>query len=177
MKFDVSKIDGFDSMTDAEKIKAILDSEIEVPQPDGTEATRLKTALSKANSEAAEYKRQLREKQTEAERIAAESAEREKARDEELAAYKRREQLASYKSKLMEVGFDSATADTMASALPDGVKQEYFDAQRQFLTAKVTELKNEALNANPKLSTGTPLKGVSKEDEILATAYKYAGLN
>lgn len=176
MKFDVSKIEGFETMSDSEKINALLNSEIEVPQPDNAEAARLKNALNKANGEAAEYKRQLREKQTEAERIAAEAAEREKAREEELAMYKSRERIANYRSKLMEIGYDSVTADAMANALPDGVKPEFFDSQKSYLENKVSEIKNEALNANPKLSTGTPPKGMTKDDEIVAQAMKFAGL-
>ena len=78
MKINVNAIEGFDAMSDEEKVKALLGFEIEAPAPkdNNDEVTKLKTALSKANSEAADWKRQLREKQTEQERAEAERAER-----------------------------------------------------------------------------------------------------
>ena len=52
-----------------------------------SEVDKLKALLSKANGEGAEYKRQLRLKQTEQERAEAERAEAEKAKDERLAEW------------------------------------------------------------------------------------------
>ena len=69
MKFDSNLIPGFGEMTADEKVEALLNFEIETPKADESEETRrLKQALSKANSEASEWKKALREKQTEAER-------------------------------------------------------------------------------------------------------------
>jgi hypothetical protein len=66
MKIDVSKIDGFEAMSAEDKLAALMGYEFEEPKtPDNSEITKLKAALSKANSEAAEWKRSFREKQTE----------------------------------------------------------------------------------------------------------------
>ena len=79
MKFDVSKIEGYAEMSAEDKVKALEEYEIEVPKDNTAEVNNLKEALSKANSqtskacsEAAEWKRQYREKQTEQERAEAE---------------------------------------------------------------------------------------------------------
>ena len=50
-------------------------------KPVNAEVEKLKAALTKASADAAEYKRQLREKQTEAERAEAERAEQEQFDD------------------------------------------------------------------------------------------------
>ena len=68
MKIDTTKIAGYAEMSAEEKLKALEEYEIETPHDNGDEVTKLKNALSKANSDAAEWKRQFREKQTEQER-------------------------------------------------------------------------------------------------------------
>ena len=65
MKIDTSTINGYAEMSAADKLKALEAYEFEAPaQKDDGEVTRLKAALSKANSEASDWKKQLREKQT-----------------------------------------------------------------------------------------------------------------
>ena len=78
MKIDTATIEGFEEMSVEDKLKALINYEMEVPAPkdNAEEVNKLKTALSKANSDAAEWKRQFREKQTEAERAEAERKER-----------------------------------------------------------------------------------------------------
>ena len=61
-----------------EQTETVKTEPAKVTKPD-PELEKLKAALSRANGEAAEYKRQLREKQTEAERAEAERAEADNA--------------------------------------------------------------------------------------------------
>ena len=89
MKIDVSKIVGYEEMSAEDKLKALEEYEFDVPKDNSEEVKNLKESLSKANSQAAEYKRQWREKQSEAERAEAERAEREKAVEEELKSLRR----------------------------------------------------------------------------------------
>ena len=74
-----------DGMTPGE-IEAALAS-VQLPT-DTKEIERLQKALTKSNSEAADYKRKLQEKQTEEERAEAERAEKTRAMEEELATLK-----------------------------------------------------------------------------------------
>ena len=175
-KIDPSKIEGFDNLSADEKVAALLNQEIEVEQTEPADVTKLKTSLSKANSEAAEYKRLLREKQTEAERAEADRAEQYKALQDELASYRNKERVSSYKAQLMAAGVDPDTADLMAKSLPEGVSDEYFQATKSFLDAQRKNAEIAALGKQPSLSVGTPPKGMTKEDEIVATAMRYAGL-
>ena len=163
-KIDPSKIEGFDNLSADEKVAALLNQEIEVEQTEPADVTKLKTSLSKANSEAAEYKRQLREKQTEAERAEADRVEKEKQLQEELNGYKTRERISTYKAKLMAAGIDAATADSMANGLPEGVSDDYFTATKTFLDNQKQALMSEALDNQPGLSVGVPPQGKSAED-------------
>lgn len=175
-KIDPSKIEGFDNLSADEKVAALLNQEIEVEQTEPADVTRLKTSLSKANSEAAEYKRLLREKQTEAERAEAERAEKDKEREELLKSLLEEKRVSTYKSQLMAAGVDPDTADLMAKSLPEGVSDEYFHATKSFLDAQRKNAEIAALGKQPSLSVGTPPKGMTKEDEIVAIAMKSAGL-
>ena len=103
------------------KIAALEAYEVEAPKPDEAAYQKLKESVQRANAEAADYKRQLREKQTEAERAEAERAEREKAVQEELARYRTNERISGYQAKLMAAGYDAETAQVMATALPEGI--------------------------------------------------------
>lgn len=175
-KFDASKISGFEEMTAEEKVAALLGQEFEVEQQTDPDLNKLKAALSKSNSEAAEYKRLLREKQTEAERADADRAEQLKAMQDELASYRNKERISTYKANLMEAGIDAETADLMAKSLPEGVSDEYFHATKSFLEQQRKNADIANLGKQPGLSVGQPPKGMTKDDEIVANAMKYAGL-
>ena len=175
-KIDPSKIEGFDNLSADEKVAALLNQEIEVEQTEPADVTRLKTSLSKANSEAAEYKRLLREKQTEAERAEADRAEQYKALQDELASYRDKERISSYKAQLMSAGVDSETADLMAKSLPEGVSDEYFLATKSFLDNQRQKLLTESINKQPGLSVGTPPTAAQAEREEENLLRKHMGL-
>lgn len=175
-KIDPSKIEGFDNLSADEKVAALLNQEIEVEQTEPADVTKLKTSLSKANSEAAEYRRLLREKQTEAERAEADRAEREKALQDELASYRDRERISTYKANLMGAGIDEPTADLMAKSLPEGVADEYFLATKSFLDNQRQKLLTESINKQPGLSVGTPPTAAQAEREEENLLRKHMGL-
>lgn len=126
-------------------------------KPDNSaEVEKLKTLLSKANGEAAEYKRQLREKQTEAERAEAERAEQDKAMREELETLRKEKTVSDYTARCVALNMDADLAAKTATALADGDMDSVFDCLKSFVDATVTRLNNAALNRQPGLSTGTP---------------------
>ena len=176
VKLDTSRITGWDELSAEDKVKALLEQEIEVDQNEPADTIKLKNALNKACEEAASYKKALREKQSEAERAEADRAEQYKALQDELANYRNKERVSSYKAQLMAAGIDPDTADLMAKSLPEGVSDEYFQATKSFLDAQRKNAEIAALGKQPSLSVGTPPKGMTKEDEIVAIAMKSAGL-
>ena len=177
MKIDVSKIEGFDEMSAEDKLNAVLAYEFEEPKaPDNSEITKLKAALSKANSESAEWKRQFREKQSETERAEAERAEAEKAMQEELASLRRGKVIDEYAKRCMGMGYDAALAMECAEAMADGRFNDVFQIQQNFMEAKTKEIEAAALNKQPGLTPGMP--PVNAADKAEENKYRsYFGLN
>lgn len=139
-----------------EKTEPAKTEPVKDAKPVNAEVDKLKAALSKANSEAAEYKRQLREKQSASEREAAERAEQEKAMRDELETLRKEKAVTDYTNKALEVGFDAEIAAQTANAMADGNMDAVFDALKAFVEATRTRLENEALNRQPALSAGVP---------------------
>jgi uncharacterized protein YaiL (DUF2058 family) len=123
---------------------------------DTAEVDKLKAALSRANSQAAEYKRQLRAKQDAAEAAEAERAEQEQAMREELETLRKEKRVSDYTGKCLALNMDADLAGKTATALADGDMESVFDCLKDFVDATVTRLNNEALNRQPNLSTGVP---------------------
>ena len=141
------------------------------------ELEKLKAALSKANGEAAEYKRQLRLKQTEQERAEAERAEQEQAMREELATLRKEKAVSDYTARCVALNMDADLAAQTANAMADGNMEAVFDCLKAFVEATVKRLNNEALNRQPGLSAGVPPTKGNTEDEITAQLRRYAGLS
>ena len=176
VKLDTSRIAGWDDLSAEDRVKALLEQEIEVEQPEPADTLKLKNELNKACEEAASYKKALREKQTEAERAEADRAEREKALQDELASYRDRERISTYKANLMGAGIDEPTADLMAKSLPEGVSDEYFLATKSFLDNQRQKLLTESINKQPGLSVGTPPTAAQAEREEENRLRKHMGL-
>ena len=141
------------------------------------ELEKLKAALSKANGEAAEYKRQLRLKQTEQERAEAERAEQEQAMREELATLRKEKAVSDYTARCVALNMDADLAAQTANAMADGNMEAVFDCLKAFVEATVKRLNNESLNRQPGLSAGVPPTKGNTEDEITAQLRRYAGLS
>ena len=140
---------------------------VEEKKPDGKadeETTRLKAALSKANSEAAEWRRKYTATLDEAKKKELEAAEARKAELEELETLRRDKRISTYKARLMDAGIDGATADLMATTLPDGVSEDYFAALKTFNANQRKAADVSALNNQPGLSVGLPPAGAAKSD-------------
>lgn len=180
MKVDVTKIENYDAMTDAEKLEAVLNYEVEVPavepSKDDEETLKLKEAFNKASSEVAEYKRQLRAKETAEETAKREAAEREKSIMEELNQLRRERTASTYTAKYMEIGYDAETARALADTLPDGLGDEFFTRQKSFLEDTIQKTKAQVLNQQPQPTAGSPLSGKSAEDLEMEKLRKWAGL-
>jgi len=141
---------------------------VEPPKADSKaesdEVVRLKAALSKANSEAAEWKRQYKTTLDEAKQKEMDAAEQRKAELEELNALRTEKRISTHKAKLMEAGIDGETANLMAVSLPDGVKDEFFAAIKTFNENQRKALDVSALNKQPGLSVGMPPSGAAKSE-------------
>lgn len=127
------------------------------------EKEKLKQAISASNSDASKRKKEAQDWQDkykatldEQKRKEFEAEEARKRLDEELTEYKVKERILKYKNKLMSAGFDETTAETMATSLPDGVEDSFFDSQKAFIEATKQTVKTQLINSQPDLSVGMP---------------------
>ena len=176
MKIDVSKIEGYAEMSAEDKLKALEEYEFEAPKDNSEEVKNLKESLSKANSQAAEWKRQFREKQTEQERAEAERAEREKETAEKLASYERKFKVSDLFGQYTLLGYSKDLAQKAAEAMADGNTSEIFACQQAFLEAKQKEIEAAALNKQPTLTAGSPPTAKQADHDAINRERAWFGL-
>lgn len=157
MKIDVSTIEGYAEMTAEEKLAALEAYDLETG---GDELEKLKAAVSKANSEAAEYKKQLRERMSEAEKAEAErqarEAEQEAARkaeqeamQAELEALRREKCVTEHKARCLSLGYDDKLAAETAEALAAGDMDTVFKNQSVFIQNREAAIRAENIKNMP----------------------------
>lgn len=130
-------------------------------QGDETEINRLKAALSKANSQAANYKKQLREKQSDDEAAAAAQQEELDRLMQENAELKRSKELSEKKTKLLAQGYDEDLADKTAIAMVDGDMDTVLANQSIYL-----ETQKKAIQTDLMRNTPRPVSGAEQADSM-----------
>lgn len=177
MKIDTAKIENYAEMTAEEKLAALEAYEFEAPAPkDGDEVTKLKAALSKANSDAAEWKRQYRQGLDEAKRAEEERKEREEAVENELRSLRRDKTVSGFVAQCLALGYDKDLALRAAEAMADNDAAAIMACQQDFLEAKRKELEAAALNKQPTLTPGSPPTTQKAESEADDKLRYYFGL-
>ena len=155
----------------------VQEYEFETPAPkENDEVTKLKAALSKANSDAAEWKRQFREKQTEAERAEAERKEREAAVEDELRTLRRNKSVSGYVAQYLALGYTQELALKAAEATADNDAATIMSCQQEYIEAKTKELEAAALNKQPPLSIGSPPTAKDADKDAINKTRSYFGL-
>ena len=132
-----------------EEIEAAL-ADIEFPEDQTPEVERLKAALSKSNSENAEWKKKHREALSEEERKAQETADLIKQLQEENATLTRDSNISKHKAKFLGMGYDESLASDAATAMVDGDTEKLFSCQLAHQEALKKEIRAEALKGTPK---------------------------
>ena len=176
MRIDTAKIENYETMSAEDKLKALEEYEIETPKDNSEEINKLKASLSKANSDAAEWKRQFREKQSEQERAEAERAEREKAVEDELRTLRRDKTVSGYLAQCLALGYDKELALKAAEAMADNDAAKIMECQSEFLDAKKKEYEAAALNKQPTLTSGAPPTAKQAEQDETNKIRHYFGL-
>lgn len=175
-KIDVSKIEGYGDLTAEEKLKVLESYEFEPPAQDTGEIEKLKALLTKSNSEAAEYKRQLKAKMTDEEAKAAKEAEERAALEKELGALRRDKAVSEFTAKYLELGYDAETAKTNAESLHAGDFATIFANQKKFIEAQRKAAAAGALDQQPGLTVGEPVSGKNVESAAVSAFRKAAGI-
>ena len=164
MRIDVNGIEGYAEMTPEEKIAALEGYEFaeadnkEKPKPEtaksNSEIERLKAALSRANSEAAESKRQLKARMSAEEQEAAEREERDRKLQEELEQLRKEKTVSGFTAKYLKLGYDEELAVATATAMADGDTDTVFANQAAFIESQKTKYATDSLNKQPGLTAG-----------------------
>ena len=147
------------------------------------EIEKLKKSISASNSDAAKRKKEAEDWQTKYKSTLDEQKRKELEAEENIKRimaeneqFKAKERISTYTAKLMGAGFDETTASSMASSLPDGIPDSFFESQKAFNEAQKQAIKTQNITAQPNLSKGLPPSTsatVSEEDKKLR---KWMGL-
>lgn len=163
-------IEGYESMTAEEKLKALEALEQPENKPD-PETSKLKTQLSKANTEAAELKRKLQEKMTEEEKRKQQEEEERQKMAEELESLRKEKTIASYKASYLSMGYDEATAEASAKAMADGDMTTVFANQKAFQEAHDKAVLAGAVKTTPTPPAGTPGSATVTAEQFAKMGY------
>lgn len=129
------------------------------------EREKLKLGFDKASSDTAEYKRKLAEHLTAEEKAKMDREQADKELREELEKLRNERRVSNYTSKLIGVGLPAETATSLASDLPNGISDQFFDGIKKFIADKTAEIRAEALKQQPTPSVGMPLNGAPQKSE------------
>lgn len=147
MKIDVTQIEGYETMSAEDKLKAL--EEFDIPDPDYSGYVK-KEQFDKIASELAGAKKQLKEKMTEDE--AARQKEQEE-REELQTNYNkllRESAISKHKAKLIALGYDESLAEETATAMADGDSEKVFVNQQKHLKDFEKKVRADALKNTPK---------------------------
>lgn len=155
--------DAYKEGMSVEDIEAALES-VEMPTNNSAEIERLRNALSKSNSEAAEYKKQLREKKSAEEQKAEDDAEKWNELQSKYDALLKESEISKNKARLLSLGYEDALATEVAEAMVEGDTDKVFAAQKKHLDSVGKKIREEVLKDTPKPTGGSGNYTVTKDD-------------
>lgn len=166
MKIDLATIDGYEAMSDAEKISALEAYEYDDHAAEVADIAKYKEATDKATREASEYKKQLKQLQ-EAQKTGNIKADDTIAQlQKQVADLTRQNTISSYTAQFVALGYDPELAAETAEATADGDVSKVFENQRKFKEALEKQVRSDILKATPKpgaLGTGKPAPTMTLE--------------
>lgn len=157
MKIDTTTIEGYAEMTPEQKIEAL--EAFEYADLSG-EVERYKNAVTKASSDAAEWKRKYNEKLTDAEKRQQE----ENQKDELIADLQKQISINENVAKLVALGYSAELAQETAAAIADGNMDVVFANQKKLLEAKEAAVRADLLTGTGKPTGRGEEKQMTKED-------------
>lgn len=156
-KINTSAIEGYKEMSAEEKLAAL--EALDIPDVD-----KMKSALDKATSEAAGYKKQLRDRMSEDEARAAKEAEEREAIMAELEQLRAEKVIDQNTAKFLTLGYDEKLARETAKALATGETEVVFKNHAKFLADREKALRAEILKSTPTPPAGDGAEKKSRDD-------------
>lgn len=130
------------------------------------EITKLKNALSKANGEAADYKKQLRAKMSEEEANAVAQKEEHERLLKENADLKRSMDVSNRTASLIGLGYSKELATETATAMVDGDLELVLANQAKFLETHTNSIKAELMRGTHRPSVGSEQSSIDYTKKI-----------
>ena len=146
-------------------IEELMALEVET---DNSAYDNLKKRLDEVASEAANYKKQLRANMSEAEKKAAEDAEKYAEIVAERDQLKAEKSIAEYAKGLVAIGYDDTIATEVATALHNGDAATVIKAQAKFVDAQKKAVLADAVKATPVPPAGGESGTVMTKEKLRA---------
>lgn len=153
MNIDITKIEGYEAMSAEEKVKALEAFSFDDLSE---ELKKAKDSLSKANSEAADWKRKHNALLSDDQKKQQETAEKYAEMEKELQALKKEKTISEHKAKFIGIGLDEELATATATAMADGDMATVFGNFSKFM-----EKHDKELAATSMKNTPTPPAGAA----------------
>lgn len=150
-RIDISKINGYENMSAEDRLKALLEFEFD---DNASEIERLKNAVSKANTEAASWKKKHNELLTDDEKKKQEQADKLADMEKELNDLRESKRISEFKAKYIAQGYDENLAEDTAKAYVAGDSAKVFTNQQTFLDSYAKKIKADALKKTPHPTPG-----------------------
>lgn len=176
-KINTANIEGYANMTAEEKLAAL--EALDMPEPDFTGWVK-KDVADKYASEAAGYKKQLRERMSEDEAAKAKAAEDMAAVMEELELLRTEKVVTENTNKFLGLGYDEKLAKETAVALNKGEMDIVFKNHAKFIESREKALRAEILKETPSPAAGNGETKLNRTDfakMTLAEKTKFAQEN
>ena len=135
-----------------------------------------KSALDAAASEAAKFKRQVRELMSADERKQAEIADKQEEMERELLRLQKNEKTSYFKASALGAGFDEAQSNDIAQAMIDGDMDAVFGYVRSLTTNVEKTVRAKVLKETPVPPAGSDPTGAEKAAKAEAALRKAMGL-
>lgn len=169
MKID---IENYENLTPEEKIAAL--------EANYSSVAQIKATADKNASEAAAYKKQLREKQTDEEAKAAKAAEEHAALLARVEQLEHEKAVGTYTTAYVAMGYDEKLAAATAEAMAKGDTETVLKNQKIHLETREKALRTELLKQTPTPAGGSSDTTMKKADFMkmsLAEKQKFATEN
>ena len=163
------RIDGYAEMSTEDKLKALEAMELE---DNSSEIERLKNAVSKANSESAEWKRKHNALLSAEEQQKQEQAESLAAMQQELEMLRKEKSVAKYTADYVKLGYDAKLAEETAAAFADGDFAKVFANQAKFNDEYKKTIIADELKKTPRGGAGQGGGGAITKEAFLAMGTK-----
>ena len=154
MRIDVTKIEGYESLSVEEKLAALESYEYDDHATELADLAKYKDATDKATHEAAELKKQLKAAQEQQKTGNSKADSTIAELQQQVAELTRQNTIASYTAQFTALGYDAELAQATAVATADGDVATVFENQRKFLEAHDKQTRAEILKQTPKPGQG-----------------------